>query len=133
MREFPTPYVGWLHRYQAGVTGPTGRPIDAWVPAKTDPGTPFKYIQAIPIDMRDVETGRPFALVELYLPPRLVTQDDAGEWTVPLDDPLPKDVIDLADANPFGIARFEVQGWVKDYTKGFHGWEAGKVLNLQRA
>ena len=72
------------------------------------------------------EQNRSVERLELFLPP--VLRDLDGEA---VDDPGPMDVIDLP-TNSGGTIEYEVQGWPRDYTHGFHGWQAGKVVDLQR-
>lgn len=128
-RSFPTPWVAYLHRYSGSTENDEGRTVDAWTPAKTATGIPFRVITWAPVVTQDVgaQGNQPLIRYELFVPPDLVDTDGN-----PLADPGPRDVIDLPEDNPFGIARFEVQGWPRDYTHGFHGWPAGKVIDLQR-
>lgn len=127
MRDFPTPFVAYLHRYDATTENDEGRVVPSWAPPKTQPGIPFRVITWAPIVTQEVEANRPVIRYELYVPAQLVHTDGSS-----IADPGPHDVIDLPEANPFGIARFEVVGWPRDYTHGFHGWKAGKVIDLQR-
>lgn len=127
-RSFPTPWIAYMHRYDGSAVNDEERTIDTWNPPKNVAGTPFRVIGWAPVVAQEVEANRPIIRYELFLPPT-IRHAVSG---IVLPDPAPRDVIDLPENNVFGIARFEVQAWPRDYTKGFHGWEAGKVVDLQR-
>ena len=121
MREFPTPWVVGLHRYTAGAVNAHNEPTRTWVPAKHVPGIQIKVIGWGPRSVEPVE-GHSVDKLELYIPPVLF--DLAGDRVA---DPGPLDLIDL----PTG--QYEVQGLPRDYTHGFHGWPAGKIVEIQKA
>jgi hypothetical protein len=126
MREFPTPWTVYLHRYTPGVTDAHGVPTKAWVPARGSEGIAIKVISwSNSGPTYEPEQNRSVERMELFVPPVLRGAD--GE---PVADPGPMDVIDLPSGT--GTVEYEVQGWPRDYTHGFHGWQAGKVIDLQR-
>jgi|GEM_PF-618902 len=127
MREFPTPWVVYLHRFDAGATNAHGVPTKAWSPARGEEGEAVRVIAwSNNGPTFEPEQNRSVERLELFIPP--VLRDLDGNAVA---DPGPMDVFDLPDSLG-GTIEYEVQGWPRDYTHGFHGWQAGKVVDLQR-
>ncbi|DAZ90346.1 hypothetical protein [Mycobacteroides abscessus] len=145
----PAPWIAALHRYDSTAVNAENAPVRRWAPPKDQRGTLF-WVQgwAPPGGAGDPEyqKDRSAQRIEMYMPPVLI-DIDGNE----IDDPGPVDVIDLPDVNSLRGVRpgragllqalaqnriewetFEVQGWPRDYTKGFHLWQPGKVVDLER-
>lgn len=145
----PTNLLGALHRYNPAVVNAENAPVRTWTPPKDQRGILFWFQAAAPPGgagdpeyIKDRSVDR----VELYIPPVLIDIDGNA-----MDDPGAMDVIDLPDKNSLrGVRpgragllqaldddrimwnRYEVQGWPRDYTNGFHLWQPGKIVDLER-
>jgi hypothetical protein len=126
-REFPTPWLVGIHRYTAGTVNAHNEPTKTWTPPKDQPGEMVRVIGWGPLGPSyEPIQDRSVMKLELYTPPTL--RDENGS---PVIDPGPYDVIDLPSGDG-NVTQWEVQGWPRDYTHGFHGWRAGKIVDLQR-
>lgn len=126
MLDFPTIWTVGLHRYDASAVNAQGAPVKRWNPPKSEPGELIYVIgwaaQGGVSPAYEPNQDRTVLRMELYLPP--VLHNVNGDQ---VDDPGLMDVIDLP-----AVGQCEVLGPIRDYTRGFHGWRAGKVLDLQR-
>lgn len=119
---FPTPYtVGWHARTN---TGPDRfRDPPTYSPPRASPGTPIQVIQWAATQSNAAghdghqQLGHQRIVMDVDL---FVTSGFA---------PNPGDLIDLP-AGPQG--QFEVVSYPQDYTRGFHGWAPGSVIQLRR-
>lgn len=123
MTDFPTPYLVGLHRYVQGAANAHGKPVKAYQPPKNQAGLQIRVVQWVPSQSGtfEPESDSEFQWVDLFVQSQLT--DENGNA---VDDIGPFDLIDL----PQG--QFEVDGPLWDYSKGFHGWDAGKVVKLRR-
>lgn len=129
-RDFPLNKIAYLHRYASTERSGSNAPIKAWIPPKEQLGTPVRVINWAPLGPSYETEDEPVSKIELYVPPKLHTQDFEGNWTVEVPQPAPKDVIDLP--GPDGVQHYDVVGHPRDYTQGFHGWEPGLVIDITR-
>lgn len=115
---FPTPYLVGLHRYKEGAVNAHGKPVKDY-----EPVLQVRVVQWVPSQSGtfEPEPDSEFSWVDLFVPD--VLTDESGNA---VDDIGPFDLIDL----PQG--RYEVDGPLWDYSKGFHNWRAGKVVKLKR-
>lgn len=80
------------------------------------------------------EYGEPVELAVYSIAPHLVEQGSSTltETAVAdVDVAMPKTAVNLKDQFQIDSDTYEVVG-VQDWTKGFHGWEPGIVVELQR-
>jgi hypothetical protein len=114
----------WIHRYDATARDAHNNPVKAYVPAKDAVGEPVKAIQWDYIE-NEPSADRTVERVSLFLPPLLRSPD--GD---PVDLPKATDLVDIPAGD--GLKQYEIVG-VRDYNFGFHGWQPGYILDLQRA
>lgn len=112
--SFPTPYTIGHHAYSPGGDDPYSDP-PTFTPPRDQAGTEVAVIGwGAPQSQEPKIAGQNRVVVdiELYVPPDF--------------RPGPHDLIDL----PGG--QFEVIGYPEDCNHGFHQWQPGNVVNLQR-
>jgi len=120
---YPTPYTVGLHRYAGGDTNAHGQVVKTYEPPLDEPGLQVRVTQWVPTQfgVPEPEVGTTMQWLELFVPDVLVDVDGNA-----VDDIGGFDLVDLPDG------QYEVDGPPWDYTRGFHGWKAGKVVRLKR-
>ena len=119
MRDFPASQLVYVHRYTTTGRNSHNVPIKTFVPQLDSEGEAVMVIQWFSV-LTEPKSDQPVERVELYVPPTL-RDPDGNE----VDDIKPEDMVNL----PHG--RYSVSG-IRDYTTGFHGWRALKVVDLER-
>jgi hypothetical protein len=121
---FPTPWTVWIHRYSTTAVNAHNNPVRTYTPAVDATGEP---IRAIGWDVTETEPSADQVAdrVTLYIPQVLRSPEG-----VEVDLPKSTDLIDLPVKG--GVKQYEVTG-VRDYNHGFHAWQPGYIVDLQRA
>lgn len=122
--SFPAPWTVWIHRYDSTARNAHNNPVRAYVPAKDEPGEPIQAIQWDYVE-NEPDVDKVVDRVTLFLP-RVVKSPDG----VIVDVPKATDLVDLEAGG--AVRQYEIVG-IRDYNFGFHGWQPGYVLDLQRA
>lgn len=123
MTDYPLRYTVGLHRYVEGDVNAHGKVVKEYQPPKDQAGLQVRVVQWVPTQfgVPEPEVDTTMHWLELFVPEVLTdvdgnTVDDIGAF----------DLVDLPEG------QYEVDGPVWDYSKGFHGWSAGKVVRLKR-
>lgn len=122
--SFPTPWTVWIHRYSHSTHNAHNNPVRTYTPARDATG---EAIRVIGWDVTETEPSSDQVVdrVSLYIPATL-----RSPLGVEVGLPKATDVIDLPIMG--GTRQYEVVG-IRDYNHGFHAWQPGYVVDLQRA